>query len=157
MPRFKPESLTGDRDDNRLETAGTFVATISKSVDYSGETGEWEATSVVFDTEKGSIADRIRSNTRWKFRRLAEALGDDAVDAYTSTDGDGFSMFDPADFVGETVEIVVDKYEYQGKTGVRVERVNRADSFATDKAEGEAIAGKDNGDHKPIPDDDIPF
>jgi len=157
MPRFKPESLTGDRDDNRLETPGTFVATISKSVDYSGETGEWEATSVVFNTESGSIADRIRPNTKWKFRRLAEAMGQDAEDAYSSKDADGFSMFDPADFIGETVEIVVDRYEYQGKTGVRVERVNRADSFTGAVFEESADKATDNGDHKPVSEDDIPF
>ena len=46
----------------------------------------------------------------WQYRRLAEAIGPDAVARYHETDAEGFSLFSPKEFIGRWVLVTVGQY-----------------------------------------------
>jgi hypothetical protein len=46
----------------------------------------------------------------WQYRKLAEALGDDALEQYRTKDEDGYSTFRPTDWKRIPVKITVDAY-----------------------------------------------
>ena len=147
MPRFKPEAST-------VLGVGTHTVEILGSSDYDNPDGSWDATVVEFTCKSGRIKDRVNAKTTWKFRRLAEAIGDDAIEAYESEDGAGYSKFDPANYEGRKINIVVEEYEWNGKGGLRVKDWRRISRMTEEEF---ASPPKTQSSHKPVPDDDIPF
>lgn len=139
MPRFKPEI-------NDILGPGVHATKIHESVDYTNPDGSWDATVITFATASASIKTKVATNTAWKFRRLAEAIGPNAIEMYESTDSAGFSKFDPAKFIGASVTVEVEEYEWDGKRGVRVKEMRKTEN----QTEAEWAAPKK-------PDDDIPF
>jgi len=56
-------------------------------------------------------ADGSKSKgTLWQYRRLAEALGADALEQYRTKDANGFSMFNPTDWKRIPVKVTVNEY-----------------------------------------------
>ena len=159
MPRFKPE----DGSSTVLEkpTPGSYLMRIAESVDFKDADGNWEATLTNFYTIDNSktIADRVTPRTVWKFRRLAEAIGQEGIDAYETKDAAGFSRFDPADFQGRTVKVTVEQYEWEGKTGVRVERVEKPEGEVYELHKVDEDTDPTEHDHATVKDEesDIPF
>lgn len=143
MPRFKPEV-------NDILGPGVHATKIHDSVDYTNPDGSWESTSITFATATASIKMRVNQKTAWKFRRLAEAIGPQAVDVYETTDSAGFSKFDPSNFLGRSVTVEVEEYEWEGKRGVRVKETRKTENIT----EEEWAAPKDS---KTAASDDIPF
>lgn len=68
---------------------------------------------------RGPIPEEGRKGNLWMYRKLAEALGDDAADLYPQTDANGHSLFDPAQFIGRWCKVTVGDYG--------VNRIERAD------------------------------
>ena len=121
--KFKPESeRVNTKDVPEIEVGFHSVKITSYSPEV--ETARWKGAIVEFANHDmtGKVSEFISEKTAWKFSRLAKALGDDAVRAYRSRDDDGFSMFDPGEFVGEcvTVEVVA----YVGGDGSSMTRIN---------------------------------
>jgi hypothetical protein len=147
MPRFKPEA-------NTLLGPGTHTVEIVGTDEYDLPDGSWDATVVEFTCKAGRIKDRATLKTAWKFRRLAEAIGDDAVEVYEAEDGAGYSKFDPKDFIGRRLNIVVEEYEWNGKASVRVKDWRRLTKVSE---EAWAAPKKTDHGHKAVEEDDIPF
>lgn len=127
-------------------------------IDFAGDNGEGITVGTALwvggpqRREDGSMS---KGNV-WQYRRLAEALGPDALSQYKSLDPDGFSCFCPTDWKDRWVRVEVGKYG--------VDSIEEADPAvvkylnAGRKSETEA---KQDTPAKPvndfIADDDIPF
>ena len=152
MPRFRPED--GVSNSNEKPEPGTYAMELGTSADFNDEAGNWEATLINFRCADGkAIADRVTPNTVWKFRRLADALGDDAKARYADKDAAGFSKFTPDEFEGRHVKITIKTYEWNGKSGVRVEDVEQCENPDADPVDKTTETSSAHA----VPNDDIPF
>jgi hypothetical protein len=70
-------------------------------IPYDGEIVMVGTTMWISHPENG------KKGNLWKYRQLAEALGEDAVAEYRSKDADGFSMFNPIDWKDRAVIVEV--------------------------------------------------
>jgi hypothetical protein len=90
--------------------------------------------------------DNNKPGALWKFKELAKAIGDKAFAQYKEKDSDGFSKFDPGDWLGHAVEVEVGPYG--------VDKVMRiTDTSAVDPPE----SPQRKQPTKRLADDDIPF
>jgi len=160
--KYKPESERINTKDMPEPPEGVHmmqVAGYSENV----ETPKWAGDIVEFTDGTHKISDFISETTAWKFRRIAQALGDEAVEEYRSTDEDGFSKFNPGDWVGGPwVEVVVET-TVNPKTSLeesRIKKINRPESAEgmtttqmreTVRTKAETVA------HAPVKSEDIPF
>jgi hypothetical protein len=154
--QYKPEverMNTKDLEDVKPGTHSMKVASYSPEV----QTAKWSGAIVEFVTMNGDakISEFIDQKTAWKFGRLAKALGDDAREKYHATDSSGFSLFNPAAFVGRVVTIEAE--ENISPSGAVRSRIARIDS-AGDGDVGDP-QNLDDGRHDSGSNDDsdIPF
>lgn len=106
----------------------------------------------------------------WKYRQLAEALGDDATEQYRSKDGEGYSLFKPTDWTDRAVEVEVGAYgvetvsrleQQPSKRPASKERTednwDKSDEEITAEIAAARIAKKAASTTVSRADDDIPF
>ena len=87
----------------------------------------------------------------WQYRRLAEALGAEALQKYEQKDADGFSCFSPRDFMGKHVLVEVGRYGVDS-----VEAADPAVVKALSTPPTPPTPPANQAETK-APDDDIPF
>ena len=87
------------------------------------ETAKWKGDIVEFSDGKCQICEFISEETTWKFGRLARAIGDEAVNHYKQTDRDGFSMFNPKEWLGREVSVTVEEAPRNGEMATRIKKV----------------------------------
>jgi hypothetical protein len=73
-------------------------------IPYDGEIVMVGTTMWISHPENG------KKGNLWKYRQLAEALGEDAVAEYRSKDADGFSKFNPMNWTDRAVIVEVGGY-----------------------------------------------
>jgi hypothetical protein len=73
-------------------------------IPYDGEIVMVGSTMWISHPENG------KKGNLWKYRQLAEALGEDAVAEYRSKDADGFSKFNPMNWKDRAVLVEVGQY-----------------------------------------------
>ena len=95
---------------------------------------------------RGPVPEEGRKGNLWLYRKLAEALGDDAKALYPQVDADGHSLFDPRDFIGRWCKVTVNEYG--------VNKVERADPAVVEALKTEASPTQAE---KLKAQDDIPF
>lgn len=107
--KFKPEAEAKNTKDIPDAEAGEYRMRIAS---YSPEvtTSKWSGAIVEFVTVDGTakISEFINEKGAWKFGRLAKAIGDDARKEYHETDSSGYSLFDPAKFIGRELTVEVE-------------------------------------------------
>ena len=95
---------------------------------------------------RGPIAEQGRKGNLWMYRKLAQALGDDAAAMYPQVDADGHSLFDPNQYVGRWCKVTVGDYG--------IEKIERADPALVQALKTETAPKQDE---KLTAGDDIPF
>ncbi len=95
---------------------------------------------------RGPIPEEGRKGNLWMYRKLADALGDDASEKYPQTDANGHSLFDPRQFIGRWCKVTVGDYG--------VNRIDRADPAVVEALKAEA---KPEQSANISAGDDIPF
>jgi hypothetical protein len=108
----------------------------------------------------------------WKYRQLAEALGEDAVAEYRSKDADGFSKFNPMNWTDRAVIVEVGGYGVEEVKRCELQPAKRPASRQRtednwDKSDDEISAeiaaarirkkAEATNVRAPLADDDIPF
>ncbi len=101
--KFRPESPDRTEGIPSAEP-GTYVMRISAWIeDKQTKKGTKDLVEFVGETDETSVGASMwishpengKKGNLWKYRQLAEALGDDAVEQYRSKDKDGYSLFNP--------------------------------------------------------------
>ena len=95
---------------------------------------------------RGPVPEEGRKGNMWMYRKLADALGDDAAEKYPQRDAEGFSIFDPRDFIGRWCKITVGDYG--------VSKIERADPAVVQALKTEASPKQEE---KLKAGEDIPF
>lgn len=126
--KFRPE--TPDRNEGIPSAEpGTYIMRISAWIeDKQTKNGTKDLIEFVGETDETFIGASMwishpengKKGNLWKYRQLAEALGDDAVQQYRTKDADGYSTFRPMDWIDRAVEVEVGSYG--------VEKVSRLDA-----------------------------
>jgi len=116
--KFRPE--TPDRTEGIPSAEpGTYIMRISAGrEDKQTKKGTKDLVEFVGETDETFIGASMwishpengKKGNLWKYRQLAEALGDDAVEQYRSKDKDGFSLFNPMSWTDIAVEVKVEAY-----------------------------------------------
>ena len=100
---------------------------------------------------------RVSKGNLWQYRKLAEALGPDAVAQYRQKDATGFSTFRPIDWTMIPVKITVGAY---GVDTIEAAPVQEPKPTPTPTRHQESIGDPqnlDDGRHDDGSFDDIPF
>lgn len=108
----------------------------------------------------------------WKYRQLADALGDDALEQYRAKDKGGFSMFNPIDWKDRAVIVEVGQYGIEevrrldkqpSRTPASRQRTEDNWDKSDDEISAEIAAARirkkaeATNVRAPLADDDIPF
>jgi hypothetical protein len=134
-------------------------------IPYDGEIVMVGSTMWISHPENG------KKGNLWKYRQLAEALGEDAVAEYRSKDADGFSKFNPMNWkdravlveVGGTASRKCDAIDKQpSRTPASRQRTednwDKSDDEISAEIAAARIAKKANATNvRAVADDDIPF
>jgi len=164
MLRYKPEEEKQNTKDMPDAPAGEHQMKLN---DYRPgvETAKWSGDIVEFTDGVHTISEFIDEKSLWKFSRLAKAIGPDAVNHYKQTDREGFSTFNPKEWVGSGVSVIVEDCVRNGQPSTRIKKILPAiavgtwdtESVAPDLTVNDDPSPPQAGNHKPVKDDEIPF
>jgi len=164
MLRYKPEEEKQNTKDMPDAPAGIHRMKLN---DYRPgvETEKWSGDIVEFTDGVHTISEFIDEKSVWKFSRLAKAIGPDAVNHYKQTDREGFSTFNPKEWVGSEVSVVVEDSVRNGQPSTRIKKIQHLDqhsawdteSVAPDLTVNDDPTPSQGGNHKAVKDDEIPF
>ncbi len=167
MARFKPEQSALVEQNPEIEDAppGVYAMRVSRyKADIETKNGVKDVVNFQCgdcesamwiappDPEKG------KKGNMWKYAQLAKAIGDKAVESYRSTDDEGFSEFDPAEWIGYAVGVHVGQYGVE-----KVVRIVDTENWShpDDNQMPEDSIGDpqntDDGRHDDGANDDVPF
>jgi hypothetical protein len=134
-------------------------------IPYDGEIVMVGSTMWISHPESG------KKGNLWKYRQLADALGDDALEQYRAKDKDGFSMFNPIDWKDRAVLVEVGQYGIEevrrldkqpSRTSTSRQRTednwDKTDDEISAEIAAARIAKKANATNvRAVADNDIPF
>jgi len=179
--RFRPEADNDRNEGIPSAEPGEYTMRISAWFeDRATKNGMKDLVEFIGETENTFVGSTMwishpengKKGNLWKYRQLAEALGDDALEQYRAKDKDGFSMFNPIDWKDRAVIVEVGQYG--------IEEVRRLDKQPSrkpasrqrteenwDKSDDEISAeiaaarirkkAEATNVRAPLADDDIPF
>ena len=177
--KFRPEE---DHTNAGIPSAepGTYIMRISRWIeDKQTKNGTKDLVEFISETEETFVVTSMwishpengKAGNLWKYRQLAEALGDDAVEQYRAKDKDGFSMFNPMAWTDRAIEVEVGGYgvekvsrlEKQPSTTPAAKQRTEANWDKTDDEISAEIAAAriakkaKAASVRTVADDDIPF
>lgn len=183
--RFRPEADNDRTEGIPAAPAGEHIMRISAWIedrqtkngtkDLVEFVGEFPADGdIIFvgSTMWISHPENGKKGNLWKYRQLAEALGDDALEQYRAKDKDGFSMFNPIDWKDRAVLVEVGQYGIEevkrlDKQPIRTPASRQRTEDNWDKSDDEISAeiaaarirkkAEATNVRAPLADDDIPF
>jgi hypothetical protein len=141
--KFRPEADNDRNEGIPSAEPGEYTMRISAWIeDRQTKNGTKDLVEFVGETEGTFVGSTMwishpengKKGNLWKYRQLAEALGDDALEQYRAKDKGGFSMFNPIDWKDRAVIVEVGQYG--------IEEVRRLDTPAEPNA---GVATADRG------------
>jgi len=123
-------------------------------VDFSGDDAEGNACGISLwlrGPETRNDGTKSKGNL-WQYRKLAEAIGAQALEQYRTKGPDGGSIFNPMDWRDVYVKVTVGNYK-------GVDDVDPADLEFLKRQREASTRSDQQGSrgHVPVADDDIPF
>jgi len=179
--KFRPEADMDRNEGIPSAEPGEYVMRISAWIeDRQTKNGKKDLIEFVGETEETFVGSTMwisqpengKKGNLWKYRQLAQALGDDALEQYRSKDKDGFSMFNPLDWRDRAVLVEVGGYgieevkrldEQPSRSPASKQRTEENWHQTDDEISAEIAAARIRKKSEatnvrdPLADDDIPF
>ena len=160
--KFKPENERINTKEMMDCPAGMYTMTIAGYSENVTAPSGWQGDIIEFTNGTYRISEFITLETAWKFGRLAKALGGAALDEYRSTDGDGYSLFNPGAWVNNGSVTVTVETTINPKTNQEQPRIKKVEAVTDEvlqplKTEQMRNALKNNPAPSVLKTDEIPF
>lgn len=122
MLKYKPEEERTNTKEMEDAPAGLHRMKVN-GFRPGVSTEKWSGDIVEFTNGSHVICEFINDQSTWKFGRLAKAIGEDAVNHYKQTDREGFSTFNPGEWIGREVSILVEEAPVNGVPKSRIKKI----------------------------------